>query len=904
MKIQKLVTPILTLVAATGLLIVAFSGITSCIGKTQKEVVTRTVSFDYDWRFIKDSLINAEGSDFDDSGWRILNVPHDWSIEDLAGQNGEDVIGPFDKSAIDKMSSGYTTGGIGWYRKSFTTKPDDEGKLFYLQFDGVYMNSDVWINGKHLGFHPYGYTPFFYDITEHLNQAGQQNIVAVRVKNEGLNSRWYSGSGINRHVWLTTVDPLHIDISGGVYITTPGISASSADVRVVTTFVNTGAAEEKPVVKTQIKDASGKVVANATSESGILPGQKAEVVQVIKVLNPVLWSTDNPGRYTARVSLLKDEKEVDVTETEFGIRSIKIDAQNGLTINGKPFDMIGGCYHHDNGPLGAASIDRAEERKIEILKKYGFNAIRTSHNPPSPALLDACDRLGMVVIDEIFDMWENPKKEQDYHLNFREWWKKDVDSWIKRDRNHPSVIMWSIGNEIREAADTSGYRIATNLTGEIRNLDPTRSITEAMLGMGAGSAPGRTRWDDFETHLELLDIVGYNYAFSRYESDHEKYPERIMVGTETNPPFALENYELVKKLPYVIGYFVWTATDNIGEAGVGLPQLRDINEPDFQRPANAPAGAAQGQQRPRTGDNFAPPADMPGMPGTQTGPRQAGQRGPTPSGVQGAPPMTGQPGGGGAGGGFFRRDTWPVYTNYQGDIDLIGNRKVPSFYQYVVWGKSKVEMFVHRPIPEGKREVTSRWGFPDELKSWNWEGNEGKKFQVHVYTRCPEVKLELNGKVVGEQDVDQTKSITATFEVPYESGSLIARCYENGQEITSETIKTTGKPASIRLRADRTRINAGNNDLSYVMAEILDKEGNIVPDADNIIVSFEVSGTGKVAGVGSGDPRDMSGFQQPLKKTYQGVCMAVVRPEAKPGKITVRATAEGLRADNVVITSK
>ena len=628
----------------------------------------------------------------------------------------------------------------------------------------------------------------------------------------------------------------------------------------MTTFVNTGVTEEKPVVKTQIKDASGKVVANATSESGILPGQKAEVVQVIKVLNPVLWSTDKPGRYTARVSLLKDEKEVEVTETEFGIRSIKIDAQNGLTINGKPLDLIGGCYHHDNGPLGAASIDRAEERKIEILKKYGFNAIRTSHNPPSPALLDACDRLGMVVIDEIFDMWENPKKEQDYHLNFREWWKKDVDSWIKRDRNHPSVIMWSIGNEIREAADTSGYRIATNLTGEIRNLDPTRAITEAMLGMGAGSAPGRTRWDDFETHLELLDVVGYNYAFSRYESDHEKYPERIMVGTETNPPFALENYELVKKLPYVIGYFVWTATDNIGEAGVGMPQLRDINEPDFQRPA--------------------------------------------PSGVQGPQPMTGQPGAGGAGGGFFRRDTWPVYTNYQGDIDLIGNRKVPSFYQYVVWGKSKVEMFVHRPIPEGKREVTSRWGFPDEIKSWNWEGNEGKKFQVHVYTRCPKVKLELNGKVVGEQDVDQTKSITATFEVPYESGSLVARCYENGQEVASETIKTTGKPESIRLTADRTRINAGNNDLSYLMAEILDKDGNIVPDADNIIVSFEVSGNGKVAGVGSGDPRDMSSFQQPLKKTYQGVCMAVVRPEAKPGKITVSATAEGLRADNVLITSK
>lgn len=904
MKIHRFFVSVIYLVVVIGLAFMTFTGITSCKGKAQKEAFTRTISFDSGWRFMKDSLINAANPDFDDSKWRTLDVPHDWSIEDLPGQNGEDIIGPFDKSAVDKMSSGYTVGGVGWYRKSFTTKAEDKGKIFYLQFDGVYMNSDVWINGKHLGFHPYGYTPFYYDITSYLNQAGQQNVVAVRVKNGGLNSRWYSGSGINRHVWLTVVNPLHTDIAGGIYITTPEVSESSADVRLVTSLVNDGSSDEETVVKTQIINASGKVVANATSESKVVSGQTAEVVEDLKVLSPELWSIETPVLYTARVSLVKDEKETDVTETQFGIRSIKIDAQNGLTVNGKPVDMIGGCYHHDNGPLGAASIDRAEERKIEILKKYGFNAIRTSHNPPSPALLDACDRLGMLVIDEIFDMWENPKKEKDYHLYFREWWKKDVDSWIKRDRNHPSVIMWSIGNEIREAADTSGYRIATNLTGEIRSLDPTRAITEAMLGMGAGSAPGRTRWDDFETHLELLDVTGYNYAFSRYESDHEKYPERVMVGTETNPPFALENYELVKKLPYVIGYFVWTATDNIGEAGVGLPQLRDINEPDFQRPPNPAAGAgAPGQPRPRQGDSFAPPADMPGMPGTQAGPRQPGQRGPAPSGGQGAP-VAGQPGGGGAGGGFFRRDTWPVYTNYQGDIDLIGNRKVPSFYQYVVWGKSKVEMFVHRPVPEGKREVTSRWGFPDELKSWNWEGNEGKKFQVHVYTRCPKVKLELNGKVVGEQDVDQAKSITATFEVPYEPGSLVARCFENGQEVASETIRTTGKPASIRLTADRTKINADRNDLSYVMAEILDKDGNIVPDADNIIVNFEVTGKGAVAGVGSGDPRDMSSFQQPMKKTYQGICMAVIRPETDPGRISVRAISEGLKGDDIVIMSR
>jgi beta-galactosidase len=255
-------------------------------------------------------------------------------------------------------------------------------------------------------------------------------------------------------------------------------------------------------------------------------------------------------------------------------------------------------------------------------------------------------------------------------------------------------------------------------------------------------------------------------------------------------------------------------------------------------------------------------------------------------------------------GGFFRRDTWPVFNNYQGDIDLIGNRKVPSYYQFVVWGKSKVEMFVHRPIPEGKKEVTSPWGFPDELKSWNWSDREGEIFNVHVYTRCQQVKLELNGKIVGEQNVDQEKSITATFEVPYEPGTLVARCFDDGRETASQTLKTTGKPAAIRLVADRTKIRPDRNDLSYVRAEIIDSNGDIVPDADDIMVSFEVTGNGKVAGVGSGNPGDMSSFQQPRKKSYHGICLAIIRPETTPGKISVRATAEGLKEASVGITAK
>ena len=412
MKKQKPLLTAFVLRAFLGLTALLFLGLTSCSNQPVTVAYARTTSFDEGWHFLKDSLTGAEDPGFDDSNWRVLDVPHDWSIEDLPGQNGEDIVGPFDKSAIDRMSSGYLVGGTGWYRKNFSTKEEDKDKIVYLQFDGVYMNADVWLNGKHLGFHPYGYTPFCYDITTFLNPAGQANVVAVRVKNDGLNSRWYSGSGINRHVWLSIVNSLHIDMTGGIYITTPAANENSADVKVVTSLINSGNKDEDIVLRTELLDPSGKVTATFNSNSKVASGQTIEVTQEIPVQKPALWSIDDPNLYRAKVSVLINEKVIDDVVTPFGIRSIKIDAQSGLTINGKVIDMIGGCYHHDNGPLGAASVDRAEERKIEVLKSNGFNAIRTSHNPPSPALLEACDRLGMVVIDEIFDAWETPKEAE------------------------------------------------------------------------------------------------------------------------------------------------------------------------------------------------------------------------------------------------------------------------------------------------------------------------------------------------------------------------------------------------------------------------------------------------------------------------------------------------------------
>ena len=811
--------------------------------KVNKKV--RTALFDDNWRFVKDNPAGAENPSFDDSKWRIVDLPHDWSIEDLPNQNGDSIVGPFSKASIGKMGTGYTIGGTAWYRKSFVIDKADKDKITYLQFDGVYMNSDVWINGKHIGNHPYGYTSFYYDITPYLNLAGQSNVVAVQVKNEGKNARWYSGSGIYRHTWLTLVNQTHIGM-WGVYISTPVATEKTAEINVITTLTNSGKENSPVTLQVQIIDPSGKLVGMAKNISVIPSGSSTDIKQRVKLDSPALWSTEKPNLFQAKVTVINENKEMDDVVTTFGIRSIHFDAQTGFTLNGKSMELKGGCYHHDNGPLGSAAIDRAEERKIELLKNAGFNAIRCSHNPPSPYLLDVCDRLGMLVIDEFADMWEKPKvSPEDYSKYIKANWKTDLGSMVLRDRNHPSVIMWSIGNEIPEAADTSGLRIAKSLAAEVHRLDPTRAVTEAMVDFMAFMT-GKSGWDKQASHMALLDVVGYNYRFMDYEKDHVKYPNRIIVGTETMPPLSFENWQAVEDLPYVIGNFSWTAMDYLGEAGTGIPRLVDIPTGKSAAGSNPMAALMQ----------------------------------------------------------FFSPDSWPMFVNFQGDLDLIGNPKTPYYYQHVVWRENKVEMFVHKPIPAGKKEITSLWGFPDELKSWNWPGHEGEKMQVHVYTRSKLVKLELNGKPVGEQAVDDNKTITASFEVPYEPGTLTARCFDDSMETASETIKTVGKPAAIRLKADRSAIKADRNDLSYIMVEITDAEGNIVPYANDVLVNFEVIGNGEIAGVGSGSPTDMSSFQQPRKKTWQGRCLAILRPKGEPGKITLNAKADGLQESSVEITTK
>ncbi len=810
---------------------------------------SRAVSFDKSWRFIKDTLKGAENPGYNDSEWRTLNLPHDWSIEDLPNQKEGEVQGPFTKASIGKAATGFTVGGIGWYRKTFILDNSYKGKKTYILFDGVYMDADVWINGHHLGNHPYGYTSFSYDLTNYLTAIGKPNVIAVRAKNLGKNSRWYSGSGIYRHVWLLPMNEVRTKLWGN-FVTTPAVSSNQATINSQITVENTSSQKKAITVKFELLNSLGQVVTSKMQPLIIPRDSSAVLSQKLIVTNPKLWGLDNPVLYKSRVSLIADNKVIDRTETPFGIRSLKFDGQKGLLLNGQVVKLKGGCVHHDLGPLGAASIDRAEERKVELIKKAGYNAIRLSHNPPSPGFLNACDRLGMLVLDEAFDMWEKAKNPEDYHLYFKDWSQRDLESIILRDRNHPSVMMWSIGNEIFEASDSAGYRNAKRLSEEVRKLDPTRPITDAIVFL-----PGYTQkpWAAYEPHVANLDIDGYNYfldrsiyfqrdsaTLHRFETERAKHPDKLYLSTEYLPGSALENWDETEKYPWFLGGFCWTAIDYIGEAGLG----KSLTVPESQK---------------------------------------------LPKGIMGI--------------GLFYRNNWPVYNAYCGDLDLIGDRKTESYYKNVVWRNNPIEMLVHRPVPAGQKEVIATWGMPDEIKSWTWPGEEGKKMQVDVYTRSKTVKLELNGKVIAVQDVP-VGSITATFQIEYQPGILVAKSFDGDKETGSSILSTAGKPVGIRLIADRKKINADPNDLSFVSVEVIDSKGNVVPSVDGLQINFKLTGAAEIAAVGNGSPSDMSSFQQHHKQVYQGKAQAIVRPTGTIGTATLTAVADGLNGGEVQIVIK
>jgi beta-galactosidase len=843
------------------------------------EAGKRDQRFDDGWRFLRGDAPGAEAPGYNDNHWRVVNLPHDWSVEDLpllgSAENGEGAlwgtsvvptrIGPFDTEVSEGgRDTGWFVGGNGWYRRHFSANAVPDDGQVEITFDGVYRNSDVWLNGVLLGTHPYGYTTFSYDLTPHLRRNGD-NVLAVRVRNVGKNSRWYSGSGIYRHVWLGTTGKIRIP-TWGVFVTTPEVNRSSATVNVAVKVENRTDATQDVTVRVRLFDSANIGVGTQESTQAVAPSALTEVEQSIGVQSPKLWSPSTPQMYRVEAELVSGGKTVDRMVTLLGIRKIEVDAQRGLRINGEVTKLKGGCMHHDNGLLGSCAYDRAEERKVELMKANGFNAIRTSHNPPSPMFLAACDRLGMLVMVEAFDQWEAEKNPNDYHLDFPEWWQRDLTAMILRDRNHPSVIMWSIGNEIPERIQPRGIEIARDLSSLTRKLDPTRPVTAAINNF---------RGDAVDPAFQHLDVGGYNYMIASYERDHAKNSERVIVGTESFPRQAFASWDPVENFPYVIGDFVWTGMDYLGESSIGNAQV--------SAPPRTPGGAgSQATQQAQAAGAFG---------GT------AGTAVPSPGSGVPVAMVGGGPGGFPLGGSPISLP-FPWFNAYCGDIDLIGDTKPQGYYRRVLWGNSKLEMIVQRPVPAGKVEIVSGWGWSDELRSWTWPGFEGRNLKVRVASRGDQVQLLLNGKEVGTKSVSRSTEMKVEFDVPYIAGELRAVALQNGKQIAEQSLTTTGAPYRLRLKADKSSLRPDRNELSFVKLQVIDQAGNLVPDAV-VPITFSVSGVGDLAAAGTANPKDAASFRSQTPKTFHGSCLAIIQPSGRPGRITVKAQSPGLGSEIV-----
>ena len=819
----------------------------------------QVLAADSGWKFLLGDPAGAEANAFADTAWRTVNLPHDWSIE-----------GRPEKSNPTGSGGGFFPAGVGWYRRSFSAPTDWPGKRVSVEFDGVYRNSTAYLNGHKLGTHPYGYTGFTYDLTANLNFNGP-NLLAVRVDNsEQPNSRWYSGSGIYRHVRLVVTDPTHV-AHWGVFVTTPNASESAATVSIQTRLANDSADSSAVTVKTTLYDRAGHEAGTKESTLMVAPGQEAETAQSITVANPALWSPVSPTLYRAVSEINKDGKVVDRVTTPFGIRSLSWSTDKGLLLNGRSIKLTGGSVHHDNGPLGSAAFDRAEERKVELLKAAGHNAVRTAHNPPSPAFLDACDRLGLLVLDEPFDTWKAHKVKFDYGTNFDEWWKRDVSALILRDRNHPSIVIWGIGNEIPELEVERGKAIGKQIADQVRLLDGTRPLTLAF--------PGTTTAPDAEAVFSQLDITGYNYnILPTYATDHQQFPRRLMLTTESYPAKAFPLWMVSQDNPYILGDLTWTAMDYLGESGIGAWSYGTPAE--AQMATQVMGGMASTDFIDKLFLGMANGEDM--MASLSKGPVDPAMK---------------------AVMAVLMHD-YPWHAAVCGDLDLTGFRRPQSFYRDILWnGGDRVYATVRLPEPEGKKIIAVGWATYPTLPTWSWPGQEGKDLQVEVYSGAEKVRLFLNDKLIGEHPTGRDQEFKATFSVPYAAGTLKAVGLRGDQPVAESILTTAGKATRLRITADRTVVQADGQDLSYLAVEAVDADGRFQPHADQEI-QFSISGPGVIAAVGNGDAQDSTSYQGDRRKLFEGRALVVVRTSKQSGSITIKAQAPELIGGSLKVEAK
>jgi beta-galactosidase len=780
---------------------------------------TNTVSFNQDWRFHLGELSDGQRVDLDDSNWRKLNLPHDWSIE-----------GPFDENSPAGTGGGALNGGLGWYRKSFIVPQIAKGKLVFIDFDGVYRNSEVWINGHYLGKRPYGYSSFQYELTPYLN-FGAQNLIAVKVDNsEQPNSRWYSGSGIYRNTWLTTVDPIHVD-HWGTWINTPEVNEQTASVAIETTIKNQSARDASLNLLTTILDASGREVTRSSTPLSLKANDKSVANQKLTISKPILWSDEKPYLYKAVSEVQLNGRTIDRYETPFGVRYFNFDVKNGFSLNGKRLKIRGVCNHHDLGALGAAVNTRALERQLEMLKAMGVNGLRTSHNPPAPELLEIADRMGFIVMDEAFDIWKKEKTKFDYHLDWDEWHKRDLEDMLLRDRNHPSVIIWSIGNEVAEqwGSHPEAGIISKELVGIVKNLDRTRPITAACNFVST---------DNTLITAGNLDLVGTNYAHAEMHKFPQMFPNRPLIYTETTSALATRaSYDM--------------PSDQVRRWPPKWDQPLKEGNADFSCSAYDNCSAPWGSTQEETWKLIKKYDFISGM-FIWTGWDYIGEPTPYP---------------------------WPAISSYFGLIDLAGFPK-DTYYMYQSEWTTKPMLHL--------------------LPHWNWK--PGQPIDVWAYFNSDEVELFLNGKSLGTKRKTGDE-LHVSWRVPFEPGTLKAISRRNGKVELTEEVKTAGQPARIELVPDRRQIRADGRDLSFVTVKVVDKNGVVVPYADNV-VKFEVrGGSGFLAGVDNGNQISHEGFKAKQRKAFHGLAMAIVQSNGH-GAITLRATADGLAPALVTISAR
>ncbi|PPF87299.1 glycoside hydrolase family 2 [Pseudoclavibacter sp. RFBJ3] len=820
-------------------------------------------TFNSSWRFRTKVTAFAELGGTAASSWTDVTLPHDALLTTAR-----------DASAPRGETNGYFNGGAFEYTKTFDAPVELRGKHVLLEFDGVYRDAAVFVNGNLAGQRAFGYSRFHVRIDPYL-EFGGKNEIRVECRTH-LDSRWYAGAGIYRDVHLIVQEPVHF-VPDEVRIRTLDVETGTAVIEIEAEISNASSLTTHLRSTADITGPDDTSVASGTSPVTLLPGTTASVRHRLYVADPHLWSVDAPNLHTVRLTLSDGETVVDAQTTTFGIRTLQLDPRNGLRINGESIKLRGACIHSDNGPLGAISMLPAELRRVRILKEAGFNAIRSAHNPMSAALLEACDQLGMLVMDETFDVWTSGKSDFDYAFDFPEWWERDVEAMVARDFNHPSVIFYSIGNEIPETGTRIGSTWGRRLAEKVRSLDNTRYVTNGINGFvsmidtivpqmqarrdataaqptggvntmmaGFGSMMSAIQTSEpatlrTEESYAVLDVAGMNYSDARYELDRDLFPDRIIVGTETWPSSIAGNWQLVEANTHVLGDFTWTGWDYLGETGIGTVRYaksENKNEHDDSEPESK---------------SFS--------------------------------------------GGF------PELTAWCGDIDIAGTRRPISFYRETVFGlRSAPYIAVDRPeFHDRTIAVATPWSWTNSLGSWSWPESVGAPIRVEVYSDAEEIELLLDGAPIDRSPVGEEHAFRVSFETVYQPGELTAVAYTDGSETGRSTLRSASSALQITALAERTELRADGTDLGYIDLALTDSDGTLHVTLDRQ-VSVVIEGPAVLQGFGSGAPTTTETFLSDRHSTFDGRAVAIIRPTGA-GTITVTATADGCPAASVTFTA-